>query len=169
MTKNLLIIIRHAKSSWDNPGQKDFDRPLNDRGIRNAPFMGEWLSNWLTQNTKDETIDILCSSSIRTTQTLELMKSGFTPSILNRVSSEEYTATLYHADSYTLIEQAKKLSSPIKILISHNPGINALVCAKSKWQIENVPTNGICILKFKGNWEMAKIVEYVYPKGLRKS
>ena len=38
-----LILTRHAKSSWDDPGMDDHDRPLNSRGLRDAPAMGQWL------------------------------------------------------------------------------------------------------------------------------
>ena len=38
-----LILLRHAKSSWDSGAKRDFDRPLNKRGLRNAPRMGRWL------------------------------------------------------------------------------------------------------------------------------
>ena len=38
-----LILMRHAKSSWADPGQRDFDRPLNARGVRSAPLLGAWL------------------------------------------------------------------------------------------------------------------------------
>jgi len=39
-----LYLVRHAKSSWDHPGLEDFDRPLNKRGMRDAPKMGEYLA-----------------------------------------------------------------------------------------------------------------------------
>ena len=45
MAKELLL-VRHAKSSWDDPYLDDHDRPLNERGLRNAPEMGKRLQGW---------------------------------------------------------------------------------------------------------------------------
>ncbi|MFO0415296.1 MAG: SixA phosphatase family protein, partial [Bacteroidota bacterium] len=64
-----LILIRHAKSSWADPEQSDFDRPLNERGRRDAPVMAQRL---LEKNYKIDAI--LYSSSVRTTETMHVFR-----------------------------------------------------------------------------------------------
>ena len=61
-----LILMRHAKSSWDDPAAADFDRPLNGRGRRSAKALGHWLRQrgWLPDR-------VLCSSARRTRETLD--------------------------------------------------------------------------------------------------
>ena len=63
-----LYIIRHAKSDWNNPGLRDFERPLNKRGLRDAPFMGKKL---VDLNVAPELI--VCSPANRTTETVKLI------------------------------------------------------------------------------------------------
>ena len=61
-----VILLRHAKSSWDNPGLDDHDRPLNKRGRAASPVIGEWLTR--KQHVPDA---ILCSTAVRARETLE--------------------------------------------------------------------------------------------------
>jgi phosphohistidine phosphatase SixA len=66
-----LFIMRHAKSSWDDPDLSDFERPLNNRGLKTVPFMGEVM----TKN--DFTPEIIVSSpAMRARQTAELVKNS---------------------------------------------------------------------------------------------
>ena len=62
--KRTLVLIRHAKSSWSNPGEADFERPLNDRGERDAPRMGARL-----KELKIKPDLIVCSPAKRAKQT----------------------------------------------------------------------------------------------------
>ncbi|NOX94757.1 MAG: histidine phosphatase family protein, partial [Alphaproteobacteria bacterium] len=67
-----LTLMRHAKSSWDKPDVHDFDRTLNERGGKAAPLMGVYMKeNRLIPDY------ILCSSAVRTRQTLELILPYF--------------------------------------------------------------------------------------------
>ena len=61
-----LITMRHAKSGWDDPGAEDRDRPLSDRGRRDAPRIGQWLHNAAPLPDL-----ILCSSAQRTLETAQ--------------------------------------------------------------------------------------------------
>ena len=66
-----LFVLRHAKSSWDDPDLADFDRPLNDRGRSAAPFMGEVM------NRNGFSPDVILSSpAVRARDTALLVKDG---------------------------------------------------------------------------------------------
>ncbi|MBP6686341.1 MAG: histidine phosphatase family protein, partial [Lacibacter sp.] len=68
----LLFLIRHAKRSWDNPMQNDFDRPLNARGLKDAPMMALRL---LERKVKIDTF--LSSPAVRAKQTCSLFMNTF--------------------------------------------------------------------------------------------
>ena len=67
-----LFFLRHAKSDWGNPSLKDFDRPLNKRGLRDAPLMGKKLHRYFPDNLK-----VISSPAKRTKETLELFFSEY--------------------------------------------------------------------------------------------
>jgi len=114
-----LTLLRHAKSSWTNEGQQDFDRPLNERGFRDAPLMSQRLldNTW----TPDY---ILCSAAKRTQQTAQHM--------LDIHSLDErhiaYHDTLYLASAGTLLDFIQNASNDIQhlMVIAHNPGLETL-------------------------------------------
>lgn len=109
-----LILLRHAKSSWDDPRTEDFDRVLNARGRTSAKAIGAWL------RTHGHIPDhVLCSSAARTRETFDLL--GFTEA---RV---EYSDGLYLAGDATIaraIETTPKVGS--LMVIGHNPGLGDL-------------------------------------------
>ena len=74
-----LYLLRHAKSSWDDPSQTDFERPLNQRGIKAAPFMG----NLMAQKGFTPSV-IICSPAMRAKTTARLVKDagGFSEEIV---------------------------------------------------------------------------------------
>lgn len=140
-----LILIRHAKSSWLNPSIDDFDRPLNKRGKRDAPFMAKLLSG------KNIHPDIIISSPAKRTKltALEFAKQlgvGSNATILND--------KLYLASLTTLIKILKKLDDNVKIvlLVGHNPGLTDLHNFLCKQEIDNIPTCGIVSMKTDKNW-----------------
>lgn len=114
-----LLLLRHAKSSWDNPALDDFDRPLAKRGTKAAARMGEYLRK------ADVSPDIvLCSTAVRTRATLTLLLAelkGPPPRVL-------FSDTLYLADADTLLSAIHNDSDGAKtlMLIGHNPGLHAL-------------------------------------------
>jgi phosphohistidine phosphatase len=114
-TKRLLL-LRHAKSSWDDPNIDDHDRPLNGRGRRAAAQVGRYL--------RDEGMApavVLCSSALRTRQTLELLELDGDPEVL--VEPE-----LYGASAGELLDRLHRLhdATPSVLLIGHNPGMHDL-------------------------------------------
>ena len=120
MAKKQLILLRHAKSDWYSGVGVDHDRPLNERGRRDAPGVGAWLgeNGYRPQH-------ILCSSATRTRQTLELLTraSGW-GSI-----STDMSADLYHADESLLTYRiaAGFRSCDCLMVVGHNPGMDILV------------------------------------------
>ena len=117
--KRTLFLVRHAKSSWLNPQLADFERPLNDRGLSNAPFMGEFMR-------KQKLIPgvIVSSPAARARHTAELFKEGghFDAEII-------FEPKIYEASTNTLRELVSNFSDAFKsvMLVGHNPGMEGFV------------------------------------------
>ncbi len=109
-----LILMRHAKSSWDNPHQADHDRPLNQRGLRNAPEMGERFARH-----KIQPDTIVTSSAVRAEATARLVMEAaqWTEPLFVRPE-------LYHATSSTWLAVVRELSGESIAAFGHNPGIS---------------------------------------------
>ncbi|MEO0983542.1 MAG: histidine phosphatase family protein [Pseudomonadota bacterium] len=113
-----LILMRHAKSSWDLSPARDFDRPLNKRGREAAPAMGAALATrWFTPDL------ILCSPAARTRETLALILPALSPE--PRTSFRE---RLYLADVDRLMAEIAATDPEIRklLVLGHNPGIQEL-------------------------------------------
>ena len=114
-----LLILRHAKSSWDHPGLRDHDRPLNPRGRRDAPRMGRFLAE------RDLVPDrIVSSTAVRARTTAELAAAEFGEEV-----EIETTVDLYGACPDGYIEVAELLGGTAErlMVVGHNPGITSLV------------------------------------------
>lgn len=108
MTRRL-ILIRHAKSSWDSPATTDHDRPLNERGRRAATAIGNWLRR------RDYLPDaILSSSATRTVETAERLALDV---------PARFTRRLYHASAGTMLEALREAPEANILMLGHNPGI----------------------------------------------
>lgn len=160
-----LYIIRHAKSSWDDLDQSDYDRPLNERGKRDAPRMGKRLKE------KEIHPDIIlsspakraCSTGKRIAEILKYPKNNI-----------KTIKALYHADEVTLLETLKKVNDncDVVMLIGHNPGLTEFVntISEDETSIDNIPTCGIVAFEFKIDswkeikWAMGKMLFFDYPK-----
>jgi phosphohistidine phosphatase len=113
-----LILMRHAKSAWDDPRQKDIDRPLNARGRKSAPQMGAWLA---AEGYRPDVV--LCSTAARTRETLELVKPSLPAGV--RI---EYPRALYLAPPREMLTEIGKVPATAEtvLLFGHNPGIGSL-------------------------------------------
>jgi phosphohistidine phosphatase len=128
-----LFLIRHAKSSWDEPSADDFDRPLNERGKKDAPAMAKrMIRNKLG-------IDLFVSSPARRAKaTARLFAEAF--------SHEEkdicYHQELYQADSSTFSSVISRLDDKYQsvAIFSHNPGITDFVNSITEVRVDNMPT-----------------------------
>lgn len=112
-----LILLRHAKSGWDDPTLSDHDRPLNPRGRHAAPAIGRWLA---AQGHLPDLI--LCSDAVRTMQTIDLLLTGAGADVPVR-----HLPQLYNASPDTLLRQIHKQTDAATLLVcAHNPGIGEL-------------------------------------------
>lgn len=132
-----LVMIRHAKSSWANPLQSDFDRSLNERGERDAPMMGARLkANGILPDL------IISSTAKRAKSTAKKIATaiGYDHS---RIQLQD---NLYHCIPSVFEEIIYGIDDAIKtvFIVAHNPGITDFVNQLSpKFKIDNMPTCGI--------------------------
>jgi len=140
-----LILTRHAKSSWDDPRQRDFDRPLNSRGRAAATAIGRWLR--MEEIIPDE---IISSSAARTLETA--VRLGFD---LEIGSSER----LYHAPPDRMLDVLKIATGKTVLMIGHNPGIAEMAHmlvpkAPKHARFLDYPTGATLIAKFNiDSWD----------------
>jgi phosphohistidine phosphatase len=158
-----LVLIRHAKSSWENEAQADFERPLNKRGKNDAPFMGE-----IIKNTIGTPQLIISSPAKRALSTAKKMAKK-----LNYQKDDIKTdLKIYHAEDTELIRIIKKISEKYDFvaIVGHNPAITEVANILGDSQIINVPTSGAVYIEFElDSWENIKIksghmVAFEYPK-----
>ncbi|MDX2106680.1 MAG: histidine phosphatase family protein [Candidatus Melainabacteria bacterium] len=134
-----LYLLRHAKSSWDSPNLSDFDRPLNERGKRAAPFMGEVFAK------KGCALDlVVCSPAKRTRQTCDLFLQSAKLDL--RV---DYEDGIYEANCRSLVNIVKRQDSETKniLMIGHNPGFGELLHFLTG-QREHFPTATLARITF---------------------
>jgi phosphohistidine phosphatase len=163
VTERRLYLLRHAKSSWDDRALRDHDRPLAPRGRRAAKAIGRHL--------RDQGIEpalVLCSSAVRTRQTLERL------GLSGQLEPELYGAG---ADALLARLHAVPAAVPSVMLIGHNPAIQqlALLLAAGGRELEaKFPTAAIATLSFTGrDWAAlgpgtAELVGFVRPRDLEK-
>lgn len=161
--KKRLTLLRHAKSSWNNPSLDDRDRPLNKRGERDAPMMGQRL---LKKNTRPSLI--LTSPAKRARQTARLIarEIGYPIEFLQTESD------LYLAAPKKILDVIAQQDNTFNDLVvcGHNPGITELTNRLSGKSIDNVPTCGMVFLEADiSSWdELGKtrcnLQEFDYPK-----
>ena len=129
-----IILIRHAKSDWDNPSLPDYDRPLADRGLQDAPQMAISLKN------RGVHLDLICSSTAqRAKQT-----ACITAAVLGYQESEiKWEKSLYHASASYLLQFIQSQSDQVQtlVLVGHNPGLTELINILGV-KLDNLPTSG---------------------------
>lgn len=131
-----ILMIRHAKSSWDDITQKDFERPLNDRGHKDAPMMAKRLLK--------EGIDIdafVTSPALRALTTAEYFAKAY--DIKKRKLLQE--PSLYLAEPEVFFNIISQLDDDHKTvaIFSHNPGITEFVNQLGVARIDDMPTCAI--------------------------
>ena len=128
-----LLLIRHAKSSWEDAQQNDFDRPLNARGLKDAPMIADRL---LERKIK---IDAFISSPAkRAKQTCELFMHAFNKDAESMILQSQ----LYLAGPEVFLQTIKELPAGIShaAIFSHNNGITEFANTLSATHIDNMPT-----------------------------
>ena len=143
-----LIVMRHAKSSWKDPNLDDHERPLNNRGRRDAPMVADAIfeRGWIPEL-------VLVSSSKRTLQTLEGMshRMGKIPF--------QVRSGIYHATVIDLMEELEDmLDNGTTMIIGHNPGSEILVNHLSgEWH--TMPTATAVLLLHSGSsWSVEAVI-----------
>jgi phosphohistidine phosphatase len=131
-----LLLVRHAKSSWNHPGLDDFDRPLNKRGKHDAPMMAERLAR---RGIRPDAIVV--SPAKRAKRTAKLLAEGMGVS-QDHVRDE---AQIYEASVPMLLQVIAGFDDnwSFVMLVGHNPGLTSLVNALAGSVIDNLPTCGV--------------------------
>ena len=160
-----LILMRHAKSDWSQPGLGDKDRPLNARGTAAAPRMAEWLEEWLDKHSNVDMEDsplvdrILSSTAVRTRETLGLMQEIWGPKVEPRI---EWHDNLYLAEPRVIWDTYRKASKEhpdedCLLVLGHNPGMEILISGLAGEDL-HVPTAAIAIFQSQSNAPIGELV-----------
>ncbi|MBV0913114.1 SixA phosphatase family protein [Anianabacter salinae] len=166
MTKTL-ILMRHAKSAWDDPLLDDHERSLNDRGRRSADAVGTWLS---AQRHLPDTV--LSSTARRTRETWE----GLAPH-LPAPERVIWTRDLYLASSMRLLKVLQRSEGRTILLLGHNEGIgeaaSLLVRTPPKHpRFLQYPTAAVTVMRFDIDdwaaaiWGAGEVVDFIVPRDL---
>lgn len=165
-----LILLRHAKSAWDNQDVADFERPLSSRGRKAAPVVGAYLAR---KNCLPELV--LCSSAKRAAETLDLVMAGWP-----RQPVVRKLKNLYHAMPREMLKRVQGTGNEhgTVMLVGHNPGIADL----ANWLSHDgdpagraalsrkFPTAAVAVIDFDvEDWrdveaETGRLVDFATPK-----
>jgi phosphohistidine phosphatase len=172
-TTRRLLLLRHAKSSWDDPDLVDFDRPLSGRGLKTAPRVGRELARrgWLPDLA-------LVSPALRTRDTWRLVAAELPASVQAEFIQALYEATA--ADILAKVRQANAEASSLLVL-GHNPGLEEFArrLAGSRSDApalnrleEKFPTAALARFDVDGDWAQlalgnARLTHCIWPKDLR--
>jgi len=158
-----LYLVRHAKSSWKNPGLDDFERPLNKRGHRDAPFMGKLLKKMKVSPSL-----IISSPATRAGVTARTIAEK----INYPLEKIQYSENIYLAGERELLRLIERLDDNKKkvMLVGHNPGFTSLANYFTSQYVSNVPTCGIFCVNFNiASWALieadcGEFKFFEYPK-----
>lgn len=159
-----LVIIRHAKSDWEDTTLDDYDRPLNERGLKDAPFMGKFLQE---KGLKPDLI--MCSPALRSIKTAELISKEVAYEKIicpNQYIYEAFVNTLQDIVSFIHDD------NDTVFLVGHNPGVSALAYMLSELK-QSVPTCATVEIDFDcDSWmdvskENSTLISYDSPKKLK--
>lgn len=148
--QKLLVLIRHAKSSWADPTLSDFERPLNKRGKRDVPVMGKRLKK------RGVMPDLFLSSPAkRARKTARKIGKALGMNKGEIVLDQ----TLYHASDHEMLEIIRSTSNTVDtiFIVGHNFTLTDIACDLADIDIDNIPTCGMVGICFTGRW---KDIEY---------
>ncbi len=158
-----IYILRHAKSSWKDSSLSDFDRPLNERGKRNAPMMGIKMAEL------NIVPDLVLSSSANrayTTASIVAEKLDYPKDRIER------RRDLYLASSHSILKIINSADNKHEslMIVGHNPGLTELANDLGAFQVSNMPTCALVALEFAVDdwhavhWGVGKNILFEYPK-----
>lgn len=167
-----LSLLRHAKSNWDDPSLKDFDRPLAKRGENAAPRMGAYMA---AEGLAPELI--LCSPAVRARQTLDL--------VLPRIAGGPtvvYEDGFYLAAPSVMLARVRRIEAKVRhaMIVGHDPGMQGLALELAgtgeaellQALAVKFPTGGLAVIRFKArDWSKVgpakgRLERFVTPKML---
>ncbi|GAB1511792.1 SixA phosphatase family protein [Actinophytocola sp. KF-1] len=152
-----LVVIRHAKSDWSHDVPDD-QRPLNPRGRREAPLIGQWVAEHVGA------VDlVLCSTAVRARETLS--RSGLTAA---EVRHDERVYAAGHQDLMSVLDEVSDDLGTVA-LVGHNPGLSELVGVLTGEPLE-LKTSAIAVVSWQGGWpdvwaRGASLVSHATPRG----
>jgi phosphohistidine phosphatase len=167
-----LSLLRHAKSNWDDPSLKDFDRPLAKRGESAGPRVGAYMA---AQGLVPELV--LCSPAVRARQTLDLVLPYLTggPTVV-------YEDSFYLAAPSVLLVRIRRIGAKVRhvMIVGHDPGMQGLALELSgtgkaetlQTLAAKFPTAGLAVIRFKArDWSKVgpakgRLELFVTPKTL---
>lgn len=169
-----LILLRHAKSAWDNPSLADFDRPLSSRGRKAAPLVGAYLARrGLVPDL------VLTSSAQRAVETLDLVCAGW-----QAKPTVRKLKSLYLAMPREMLRRLQAIGREpdCVMLVGHNPGIADLanwLCSHGKAEqraslAHKFPTGAIAVVDFDvEDWtdvdaESGHLIDFATPKQIAR-
>ncbi|MFG2291536.1 SixA phosphatase family protein [Streptomyces sp. NPDC048595] len=166
-TPRRIVLLRHAKAEWSDTD--DHERPLADRGRKDAPVAGRWLAG--AGINPDLT---LCSTSVRTRETWKLAVHE-----LPERPRTVYDERIYEASLGELIALLNETSDEVDdlMLVGHNPGVHALADALAgesdgdllpRMNRSGFPTASMAVISFNGSWKsvehgVGRLVAYWTP------
>lgn len=162
-----LYIVRHAKSSWDDPDLSDFDRPLNNRGKKDAPHMGKRLKE------KRVTADTMLSSPAERALTTCKEIANVLGFPQEKIRTDK---RLYHASEDQILNVLRELKDSPKddeevvMIFGHNPGLTEFTNALLDETIMNIPTSGVVHASLRiEHWKdihfgCGKMLHFDFPK-----
>ena len=167
-----LCLFRHAKSSWDDPGQTDAERPLNARGRKAAVAMGRYIAAEGLLPGR-----ILCSTAVRTRETVARAFAG-----ISAAPEPDDVDALYLAPAERILGLLQKLpaSDASVMVVGHNPGLQdlalRLIAPDTSMAVariaEKLPTASLVVITFEGaDWRAVqpgagRLERFVTPRDL---
>ncbi len=166
-----LTLLRHAKSGWDDPRSRDFDRALNPKGKRAAALVGAYL-----RGAGLEFDHVVASPAVRVVETLAQVAAGY-----GRTLAPVWDRRIYLASAVILLDLVHGVPADAGrvLLVGHNPGLEDLAMllvplsdAPARLALEEkYPTATIAELAFEGEWRAlaagtARLTRFVRPRDL---
>ena len=166
-----LFLLRHAKSDWNLYDWNDFERDVSKLGLKKTNALGEYI-----KANKLDVDQILCSPSVRTKKTLEIILNFF-----NSNPEVKFIDELYHIFNVEILEVVKKYAKKKSVMvISHEPKLSSSIqdfSTETNNQFfinsqEKFPTSSLFQIKFSTNkWNQiskynSKIINFIRPKDL---
>lgn len=156
-----LLLLRHAKSSWENAGIPDFERPLNARGLNTAPFMGELIAR------RAIAADAIVSSPAKRAMETALLvreSAGLNADVI-------YDERIYEASPRSLRQVVAEFSDEMfaVMLVGHNPGLEGFIRFLTG-KLEPMPTAALAVIDLdieswsEVNGGKGRLVELFRPK-----